>query len=408
MAEKGKTLSEMLKGIGTLEESADFDVSWFRVVHICSAIVVLIAYRFLVAPWKGRKKIAFNTEMKSLKNLPLRLPDPILGSESETKYFLNENELEFFKQNGYLPPFSVVSEQEAAELKDLALDEYDKDFHGISFLGDKVHDIELKHGNWPIEDAGTYQALRLPQFRELLRKPQIAHRLASLLGEEVICWRTQFFHKLPDTEPTVWHQNATFRESGKFAKLQPTLDTDPAMIQLNAWVALSDSTRENGCLRLLPGSCADARISFLYEYIQNNRYFYLSQLPLSLSYLYAIAKIGFYGSIFAKSALVFFTAVEILGEDFFENFEVLDVEMKAGECLIFSALNMHASYPNITKSDCRFSFLGRCTTTHVKVSPSGKDRFPSAEGLVEFELPEVSSFQIYGGDSYGYNKILRN
>ncbi|WP_444913480.1 phytanoyl-CoA dioxygenase family protein [Microbulbifer sp. TRSA007] len=408
MAEKGKTFSEMLKGIGTLEQSADFYVSWFRVLHICSAIAVFIAYRFLIAPWKGRKKKAFYAELESLKNLPLRLPDPISGDNSETQYFLNENELSFFKKNGYLSPFSVISKQEAAELQDLALEEYDKDFHGISFLGDKVRDIELKYGNWPIEDAGTYQALRLAPFRELLRKPKIAHRLASLLGDEVICWRTQFFHKLPDTGPTVWHQNATFRESGKFAKLQPTLDTDPAMIQLNAWIALSDSTHENGCLRLLPGSCSDARISFLYEYIQSNRYFYLSLLPFSISNLYAIAKIGFYGSIFAKSALVFFTAVKILGEDFFDKFEVLDVEMKAGECLIFSALNMHASYPNITKNDCRFSFLGRCTTTHVRVSPSGKDRFPSAEGLVEYELPEVSSFQIYGDDSYGYNKIMRD
>ncbi|WP_444905608.1 phytanoyl-CoA dioxygenase family protein [Microbulbifer sp. SSSA008] len=408
MANKGSTLSEMLKGIGTLEDSADFTISWFQRLHIYLAIIGFVIYRLLITPWKVRKKRKFFSDLDALKNLPLRLPQPDEINEEGESNFLKQGELDFFKKNGFLVPFSVVSEGEAVKLKGLALDEYDKSFHGISFLGNKVRDIGIRHGDWPIEDAGAYQALSPPSFRELLRKPKISHRLASLLGNEVICWRSQFFHKMPGTGPTAWHQNATFRETGKYAKLQPALDADPAIVQLNAWVALTDAARENGCLLLLPGSFSDARISYLYEYMQTNRYFYLSQLPLSLPHLYFMAKIGFYGSIFAKSALVFFTAVEILGEDFFENFEVLDVEMKAGECLIFSALNMHASYPNITKIDCRFSFLGRCTTTHVKVSPSGKDRFPSAEGMVEFELPEVSSFQIYGGDSYGYNKIMRN
>ncbi|AWF81016.1 hypothetical protein BTJ40_09430 [Microbulbifer sp. A4B17] len=408
MAKKGSVLSEMLKGIGTLEDSADFTISWFQKLHIYLAIVGLVIYRLLIAPWKVQKRKKFFADLDALKNLPLRLPKPDEINEYGESNFLSQEELDFFKKYGYLPPFSVVSESEAAKLKGLALDEYDKSFHGISFLGDKVRDIGMRHGDWPIEDAGTYQALRLPSFRELLRKPKISHRLASLLGNEVICWRSQFFHKMPGTGPTVWHQNATFREAGKYAKLQPTLDTDPAIIQLNAWVALTDATRENGCLRLLPGSFSDARISYLYEYMQNNGYFYLSLLPFSLPYYYAIGKIAFYGSLVAKSSLTFYTALKILGDNFFDEFEVLDVEMKAGECLIFSALNMHASYPNSTQDDFRFSFLGRCTSTHVRVAPSGKDRFPSAEGSIEYDLPEVSSFQVYGKDSFGYNKIMRD
>ncbi|QFT55288.1 phytanoyl-CoA dioxygenase family protein [Microbulbifer sp. THAF38] len=403
---KGSTLEEMLVGIGTLEESASFEVSLGQNIKILCMMALAIGYRFLIAPWKIKTRAKFYAEMEKLKQLPMRVPSEKTISVEDKDYFLKKDSLAFFKKNGYLPPFKVLTAEEAENLEEMVLKEYDDGFHGVSFYGDKIREIEIRHGKWPIEDAGTYQALRLKPFRDLLRKPQIAHRLASLLGDEVICWRSQFFYKKPGTEATVWHQNATFRETGKDAKLESTKDTPPALIQLNAWVALTDSTKENGCLRLLPGSFTDARIHFLYDFAQNHRGLYFSMLPFSLSDLYKYTKIGLYGSIVGKSALIFLTAIKLLGEEFLEKFEVLDLEMKAGECLIFSALNMHASYPNTSKDRFRFSFLGRCTSSDVRVVPSGWDTFASAEGPVEFELPEVHTFMVYGSDSHGFNKVL--
>ncbi|WP_445364666.1 phytanoyl-CoA dioxygenase family protein [Microbulbifer sp. ANSA003] len=264
-----------------------------------------------------------------------------------------------------------------------------------------------KHGRWAVGQAGLYQALRLKPFRDLMRTPKISHRLASLLGNEVLCWRSQFFHKVPGEDNTPRHQNTTFREAGKFAKLHPTKATDPAVIQLNAWVALSDSTPENGCLRILPGSFIDARIDHLYNFTPNNKIFYLALLPASPSYLYNAVKIAFYGRLFNKSALVLLSSLKLIGEDFLDQFKVVDLEMKAGECSIFSSLNLHASYSNTSDDSGRFSFVGRCTANHVKVAPYGKDLYSTYEGLIEYDIPDVSTFQVYGNDTYGYNKILK-
>ena len=60
----------------------------------------------------------------------------------------------------------------------------------------------------------------------LLGRDEIVHRLASLLGDDLICWRSQFFEKAPGADGTYWHQAGTFRESSLRPKLcRPDLST---------------------------------------------------------------------------------------------------------------------------------------------------------------------------------------
>ncbi|WP_444905676.1 phytanoyl-CoA dioxygenase family protein [Microbulbifer sp. SSSA008] len=401
------TLKKMFRGMSNLADTANFPISNIQHLKILAGVTTILLYRVFILPWQKTKKQKLLETLDQLKDLKINLPRKWSNAGGDDNFFLSDGDLSFFEQNGYLPPFQAIDKKGAEQLKVLALEEYDSDFQGTCYLGQHIPQIEKKHGRWSIDYAGLYQALRLKPFRELIRKPQISQRLASLLGHEVLCWRSQFFHKLPGTDETPWHQNATFREAGKYAKLQPTQETSPAIIQLNAWVALTDSTPENGCLRILAGSFTDARIDYLYNFTPNNKIFYLSLLPLSPVYLYHAVKVAFYGRTFNKSALVLFTALKLIGEDFFDQFEVKDIKMKAGECLIFSSLNMHASYPNSSKTQGRFSFVARCTANHVKVAPYGKDMYSTDEGLIEYDIPDVSTFQVYGNDTYGYNKILK-
>ncbi|WP_444922484.1 phytanoyl-CoA dioxygenase family protein [Microbulbifer sp. CnH-101-G] len=406
MMEKS-TLQEMLKGFGSLKEVAEeFQITAGQSLRIWGMMGLVILYKVFILPCQKNKKKQLFDDLESLKNLTLTISRNVQSKSNRDGYFLSNEDLDFFEEKGYLPPFQVLSEHEAEQLKEELQKEFSCDFHGEIYLSEKIEDIEKRHGQWQIEGAGLYQALRIKSLRDLFRRPQIAERLASILGDEVMCWRSQMFHKFPGAGGTIWHQNATFRESGKYAKLQPTQKMDPAIIQLNAWVALTDCTEENGCLRLLPGSMTDSRMDYLYSYSQDNKLFYLSLQPFSFSYMYTLIKIALYGTIFIKSVLLFRTAVELLGEDYFDKFDVVDVHMKAGECLIFSSLNMHASYPNTTKEDSRFSAVARCTPNHVKVAPSGVDIYSTAEGLVEYKLPDVPNFQVYGKDTYGYNKII--
>ncbi|WP_226649406.1 phytanoyl-CoA dioxygenase family protein [Microbulbifer variabilis] len=406
---KKSTLKEMLKGFGSLKEVADgFQITGSQYLRVWVMMGLVVLYKVFILPWQKDKKKQLFDDLGSLKNMTLTVPRDMQEKSKRDGCFLNNKELDFFEKNGYLPPFRVLSESEAKQLKNELQEEFSCDFHGEIYLSEKIKNIAKRHGQWVIEGAGLYQALRIKSLRELFRRPQISERLASILGDEVMCWRSQMFHKSPGSEGTIWHQNATFRESGKYAKLQPTQKMDPAVIQLNAWVALTDCTEENGCLRLLPGSMADARMDYLYSYSQDNKIFYLSLQPFSFTYLFTLLKIALYGTIFVKSVLLFRTAVELLGEDYFDKFDVVDIHMKAGECLIFSSLNMHASYPNTSKEDSRFSVVARCTPNHVKVAPSGVDVYSTAEGLVEYKLPDVPNFQVFGEDAYGYNKIIED
>ncbi|WP_444932810.1 phytanoyl-CoA dioxygenase family protein [Microbulbifer sp. JTAC008] len=401
----GSTLSKMFSGADNERSLADFDISFSQKCKVIGTVILITAYKVFILPWQRNRRHHLFSELDKLKNLTAKLPNPP-QSAATGSCFLSDKDRHFFEENGYLPPYRVLSAEEAQGLMTLVQEEYDNDFNGVSYMRDKIKEIAKKEGRWNIEYASLYQALELKPFRDLMRKPEISEKIASILGDEVICWRNQFFEKKPGSDGTPWHQNATFREMGKYAKLQPTRETPPALIQVNAWVALTDTTKETGCLRILPGSYADARVNYLYEFLQDNRMFYLSLLPASPLYLYHLCKSFMYGRIFHKGAVVFFSAAKLLGDHIFDGFDIKDLEMKAGECLIFSSLNIHASYPNTSKDKTRFSFVGRCTANHVKVAPYGKDNYSTLGGLIEYTLPKVISFQIYGKDTYGYNGIL--
>ena len=78
---------------------------------------------------------------------------------------------------------------------------------------------------------------------DLAAHPRIVDAVASLLGDDVIVWGTLLLCKPPhDSEFVAWHQD------GEYADY---LGGTPAV---SAWLALSDSTTENGCMRVIPGS----------------------------------------------------------------------------------------------------------------------------------------------------------
>jgi ectoine hydroxylase-related dioxygenase (phytanoyl-CoA dioxygenase family) len=64
----------------------------------------------------------------------------------------------------------------------------------------------------------------------------------GLLGPDLVVWATELFAKHP-REPAIsigWHRDATYMGF-------------PPRSSVTAWIALSDSSTENGCLQALPG-----------------------------------------------------------------------------------------------------------------------------------------------------------
>eukprot|EP01051_Picozoa_sp_SAG22_P009618 SAG22_NODE_813_length_7051_cov_71.816887_5_plen_301_part_00 len=83
---------------------------------------------------------------------------------------------------------------------------------------------------------------------DLCRRRGVAGRLAQLGGDDLLLWRTNFFIKDPETEGGTeipYHQDFAY------------WPLEPSTI-VSAWIAITDSTQENGCLSVLPGTHASS------------------------------------------------------------------------------------------------------------------------------------------------------
>jgi len=78
--------------------------------------------------------------------------------------------------------------------------------------------------------------------RELASHPNIVDRVEELADGPVRIWGTLVLRKEPRSDAYVsWHQDSAYR----------TIGADDL---LSAWIALTDSSATNGCMRAIPGS----------------------------------------------------------------------------------------------------------------------------------------------------------
>ena len=77
---------------------------------------------------------------------------------------------------------------------------------------------------------------------EIIHHPALLDAVEDLIGPDILCWGTVLFIKEPDTPGYVsWHQDLNYT---------PIEPHDG----VTAWLALSPSNRESGCMRMLPGT----------------------------------------------------------------------------------------------------------------------------------------------------------
>lgn len=77
--------------------------------------------------------------------------------------------------------------------------------------------------------------------RQLARNAQLAQIVQELLGGKISCFQSQFVFKNPGVIGQPWHQDSYYFK----------FDRQP---QVTVWIPLSEVTRENGCLWVVPGS----------------------------------------------------------------------------------------------------------------------------------------------------------
>jgi len=351
------------------------------------------------------------------------LPIRCLGGTEQARrggFYLDEIERAHFERDGVLGPFKLFSPEEAETLLDTLRREITPDdvLYGADlkrYIGQsRFRSFMARTGLQGLH--GFYQHLRVPQLGDILSRPEITHRLASILGDDLICWRSQFFEKGPGAQGTHWHQASTFREGGSTEKLKPTADKGSALVQLSVWLALTDSTVENGCMRFMSGSQKDSYFADREnQLLDPDNGHYLTQLASYLTTLdfagqVDAARTAMALSPFTKAKWILEHAIERERPDFLTKYPAVDLEMKAGEFVVFSSLVVHGSHPNTSAEDTRVAFVGRFTTNDVKVYDGLKyDTLPAISGKqFRVSLEDVGCVQVHGNDSTGFNRILES
>ncbi|MGH8620267.1 MAG: phytanoyl-CoA dioxygenase family protein [Burkholderiales bacterium] len=137
---------------------------------------------------------------------------------------LTEQQVRDYRHDGYLFPVPALTPQEAAQaLADLTRME--------AKLGAPLPQGDIKWRG----AAYTF----LPWVEALVRHPKVLDVVEDVIGPDILVFWSTFFIKEPGTPAfTAWHQDATY------FGLEP-------YEHVTAWVALSDASRQAGCMDVL-------------------------------------------------------------------------------------------------------------------------------------------------------------
>ena len=137
---------------------------------------------------------------------------------------LTSDQINDYNNNGYLAPINVLTKDEASEVR---------------------AEIEKIEKLWPNELDGlgrNYVHMISPVFDKVCHSTKILDAVESIIGKNILVGGTTLFIKNPDKKGFV-----SFHQDAKYIGLEPHN-------WVTAWIAITDSNEENGCMRMLTGS----------------------------------------------------------------------------------------------------------------------------------------------------------
>lgn len=137
---------------------------------------------------------------------------------------LTDSQITHFRQNGYVSPVRVMSEEAAKE------------------VCSQLSAFELNNGG-PLRGELRHKSHLLFKFlSDVVQNERIIDAIEDIYGSDLLCWTTNFFIKEANTSAYVsWHQDSTY-----WGLSAPDVVT--------AWVALTDSNETNGAMAVMPGT----------------------------------------------------------------------------------------------------------------------------------------------------------
>ena len=141
--------------------------------------------------------------------------------------YLSSNQLQQYKDEGFVSPIDIFSKDKAKEIRD------------------EIETIEQRLPG-ELENAGRYNAhLISPLLDEVTHNSKILDAVQSLIGKDILVCGTTLFIKNPKEKGF-----ASYHQDAKYIGLEP-------YNWVTAWVAITDSNEQNGCMRMWSGSHKD-------------------------------------------------------------------------------------------------------------------------------------------------------
>ena len=201
----------------------------------------------------------------------------------------------FYREHGYLKFGRIFTQEEMDTLRD----------HVDRMIA------ALPEGRRPEElDAPHF---KVPWFFRYLAHPRVLVVIECFVGPDIALWSSHLIAKPKGNGKAVpWHTDGEYWQQ----RLQP-------MEVITLWLAVDDSTIENGCMRVVDGSHRDGAVG-----------------------------LGNYRAVDASNNL-FGSGIP---EERIDPSRVLDLELRTGECHFHDAWTIHGSNPNFsTKRRCGYT-----------------------------------------------------
>ena len=137
---------------------------------------------------------------------------------------LTKQQIADYEKDGYLSPIPVLSMEE------------------VRYFREAYEELEAALGGRPKATDLSLTHMHFPWSWDLIHHTKMLDAVEDVLGPNIICWASSVFPKQPHDPGFI-----SFHQDGTYWGLN-------SMDVTTAWLALTESSSENGCMRVVPGS----------------------------------------------------------------------------------------------------------------------------------------------------------
>ncbi|SHG23284.1 non-haem Fe2+, alpha-ketoglutarate-dependent halogenase [Jatrophihabitans endophyticus] len=295
------------------------------------------------------------------------------------EFALSDEEMASFRKNGFFGPFQVYEVEEMV----------------ATWNRERLAMLDRSHAAYPDSaalDGNTNIAnydrhLDMDFLADHISRPEIVDRVNSVLGPDVLCWRTEFFPKYPGDEGTDWHQADTFANASGTPQILWPEETNGYGGTITVWTAFTESNEHTGCLQFIPGTQEE----MMYDETKRMEY--------SPDTINSVAKGGVQRGFFGYD----YRQLQKDPDWEPDESQAAAMVMRPGEAIMFWSTLMHASLPHDGSTEqMRLGFAGRYVPTAVRVYP---DTTEIEEYGGKVSLDRYGAVLVSGTDSFGHNTL---